>query len=193
VLPMCLNSFVTYECEPYNCFSSSWFLCRRKKVRQTSRICAEPCIFLRPLPRPSETILRRSAIDKHLPAAGAVRHKYRAALQAELVRSSCGLAHACRIVPACYSRVSIVGSRCWPSEVSGGAVVNLTRVNIFVLAPRVALTLGVLLFVLIVFADYVSSYELSLTPFYLFVVLLVTWNCVLRQASCSPCCLSSRR
>jgi hypothetical protein len=72
-------------------------------------------------------------------------------------------------------------------------VVNLTRVNIFVLAPRVALTLGVLLFVLIVFADYVSSYELSLTPFYLFVVLLVTWNCVLRQASCSPCCLSSRR
>jgi len=58
-----------------------------------------------------------------------------------------------------------------------GAVINLTRVNIFVLAPRVALTLGVLLFVLIVFADYVSSYELSLTPFYLFVVLLVTWNC----------------
>ena len=58
-----------------------------------------------------------------------------------------------------------------------GAVINLTRVNIFVLAPRVALTLGVLLFVLIVFTDYVSSYELSLTPFYLFVVLLVTWNC----------------
>ena len=56
-------------------------------------------------------------------------------------------------------------------------MVNLTRVNIFVLGPRVALTLGVLLFVLIVFADYISSYELSLTPFYLFVVLLVTWNC----------------
>jgi len=56
-------------------------------------------------------------------------------------------------------------------------VVNLTRLNIFVLGPRAALALGVLLFVLIVFADYVSSYELGFTPFYLFVVLLVTWNC----------------
>ena len=56
-------------------------------------------------------------------------------------------------------------------------MVDLTRLNIFVLGPRAALALGVLLFVLIVFADYVSSYELGFTPFYLFVVLLVTWNC----------------
>ena len=58
-----------------------------------------------------------------------------------------------------------------------GLVVNLTRLNIFVLGPRAALVLGVLLFLSIVVADYVTSYELSLTPFYLFVVLLVTWNC----------------
>ena len=72
-------------------------------------------------------------------------------------------------------------------------MVNLTRLNIFVLGPRVALTLGVLLFVLIVFADYISSYELSLTPFYLFVVLLVTWNCGTTAGFVFSVLLSSRR
>jgi diguanylate cyclase (GGDEF)-like protein len=47
----------------------------------------------------------------------------------------------------------------------------------FVLSPPAAIALGFTLYVLIIATDYVTTYELSLTPFYLFVVLLVTWNC----------------
>jgi len=51
------------------------------------------------------------------------------------------------------------------------------KLNFFVLSPPVALTLGALLYGLIVVTDYLTTYELTLSPFYLFVVLLVTWNC----------------
>ena len=51
------------------------------------------------------------------------------------------------------------------------------RVNFFVLSPRVAFALGCTLYILIVFTDYITTYELTLSPFYLFVILLVTWNC----------------
>lgn len=52
-----------------------------------------------------------------------------------------------------------------------------TRVNFFVLSPRVALALGCALYILIVITDYLTTYELTLSPFYLFVILLVTWSC----------------
>ena len=51
------------------------------------------------------------------------------------------------------------------------------RLNFFVLSPGAALAMGSALYILIVITDYVTTYELTLTPFYLFVVLLVTWNC----------------
>jgi diguanylate cyclase (GGDEF)-like protein len=53
----------------------------------------------------------------------------------------------------------------------------LARINIYVLSRPLALGVGVASFILVVAADYLTTYELSLTPFYLFVVLLVTWNC----------------
>ena len=52
-----------------------------------------------------------------------------------------------------------------------------TRVNFFVLGPRATLALGFALYVFIVITDYLTTYELTLSPFYLFVILLVTWNC----------------
>ena len=58
------------------------------------------------------------------------------------------------------------------------------RPNFFVLSPVVALTVGAALYMLIVVTDYVTTYELTLTPFYLFVVLLVTWNCGWRWGLC---------
>lgn len=54
---------------------------------------------------------------------------------------------------------------------------KLARINIFVLGHSTALAFGVSLFILIAITDYITSYELSLSPFYLFLVLLVTWNC----------------
>ena len=54
---------------------------------------------------------------------------------------------------------------------------RLTRINIFVLSRPAALGLGFAIFILVVATDNLTTYELSLSPFYLFVVLLVTWNC----------------
>ena len=54
---------------------------------------------------------------------------------------------------------------------------RLTRINVFVLGRMAALILGLALFIFIVITDYITTYELSLSPFYLFVILLVTWNC----------------
>jgi diguanylate cyclase (GGDEF)-like protein len=53
----------------------------------------------------------------------------------------------------------------------------LTRINIYVLSRPLALGIGFASFMLVVAADYLTTYELGFTPFYLFVVLLVTWNC----------------
>lgn len=53
---------------------------------------------------------------------------------------------------------------------------KLSRINIYVLGERAALAIGFAIFVATVATDYLTTYELSLTPFYLFVVLLVTWN-----------------
>jgi len=53
---------------------------------------------------------------------------------------------------------------------------KLTRINIYGLGGRAALVIGFVLFIAIVATDYLTPYELNLTPFYLFVVLLVTWN-----------------
>jgi diguanylate cyclase (GGDEF)-like protein len=54
---------------------------------------------------------------------------------------------------------------------------RLTRINIYTLSRPAAVVIGVATFTLVVAADYLTTYELSLTPFYLFVILLVTWNC----------------
>ncbi|MEO7727309.1 MAG: hypothetical protein ABIS45_08655, partial [Burkholderiales bacterium] len=54
---------------------------------------------------------------------------------------------------------------------------RLLRINIFALDWRVALVIGFVLFGATVLTDFITSYELSMTPFYLFIVLLVTWNC----------------
>ncbi len=54
---------------------------------------------------------------------------------------------------------------------------RLSRINVFVLSRLAALVLGFALFIFIVITDYITTYELSLSPFYLFVILLVTWNC----------------
>ncbi len=54
---------------------------------------------------------------------------------------------------------------------------RLLKINIYALDRRLALAAAFALFIAIVFVDYITSYELSLTPFYLFIVLLVTWNC----------------
>ena len=51
------------------------------------------------------------------------------------------------------------------------------KINIYSLDRRIALVAAVVLFAATVSVDYVTSYELSLAPFYLFIVLLVTWNC----------------
>lgn len=51
------------------------------------------------------------------------------------------------------------------------------KVNFYVLGRPTALALGAGLYVLIVIADYLTTYELTLSPFYLFVILLITWNC----------------
>jgi diguanylate cyclase (GGDEF)-like protein len=58
----------------------------------------------------------------------------------------------------------------------GRMLEKLTRTNIHILAGPIALVVGFGLFILVVIADYVTTFELSLTPFYLFIVLLVTWN-----------------
>src|SRR4051795_4862884 len=50
-------------------------------------------------------------------------------------------------------------------------------VNFYVLGRPAALALGFALYVLIVITDYLTTYELTLSPFYLFVILVVTWNC----------------
>ena len=54
---------------------------------------------------------------------------------------------------------------------------RLTGINIYVLSRAAALAIGFAIFILVVITDYLTTYELSLTPFYLFTVLLVTWNC----------------
>ena len=54
---------------------------------------------------------------------------------------------------------------------------RLLRINIYSLDWRVALAMGFALLAATIFTDYITTYELSLTPFYLFIVLLVTWNC----------------
>ncbi len=54
---------------------------------------------------------------------------------------------------------------------------RLTKINIYVLSRPVAIVAGFAIFALVVATDYLTPYELNLTPFYLFVILLVTWNC----------------
>ncbi len=59
----------------------------------------------------------------------------------------------------------------------GQVLRKFTGINIYVLTRPAAFVIAVALLLLIVVTDYMTTYELSLTPFYLFVVLLVTWNC----------------
>lgn len=54
---------------------------------------------------------------------------------------------------------------------------RLTKINIYVLSRPVAITIGSVIFTLVAATDYLTPYELNLTAFYLFVILLVTWNC----------------
>lgn len=54
---------------------------------------------------------------------------------------------------------------------------RLTKINIYVLSRPAAIAIGFAIFTLVVATDYLTPYELNLTPFYLFVILLVTWNC----------------
>ena len=54
---------------------------------------------------------------------------------------------------------------------------GFARTNIKALARSATLAIGFALFAAVVVIDYVTSYELALTPFYLFVVLLITWGC----------------
>jgi diguanylate cyclase (GGDEF)-like protein len=58
-----------------------------------------------------------------------------------------------------------------------GMLDRLTRINIYVLSQPKALVIGFVTFILVVAADYLTTYELSLAPFYLFVIVIVTWNC----------------
>ncbi len=51
------------------------------------------------------------------------------------------------------------------------------KLDIYVLSRPVALVVAAAIFVAVVVGDYLTTYELNLTPFYLFIVLLVTWNC----------------
>ena len=53
---------------------------------------------------------------------------------------------------------------------------KLTRIDIYGVGSQAALVIGFLLFLAIVVTDYLTPYAVNLTPFYLFVVLLVTWN-----------------
>lgn len=54
---------------------------------------------------------------------------------------------------------------------------KLSRINIFVLSRPAALFIGFAVISAIIVIDNLTTYELSFTPFYLFTVLLVTWNC----------------
>jgi len=54
---------------------------------------------------------------------------------------------------------------------------KVRQFNGFALSDRVALPLALMLFCWIAALDWVTSYELSLNPFYLILVGLVTWNC----------------
>lgn len=54
---------------------------------------------------------------------------------------------------------------------------KLARIDVFSISKRTAFLLGTAIYLVVVFVDYSTTYELGLTPFYLFIVLLVTWNC----------------
>lgn len=54
---------------------------------------------------------------------------------------------------------------------------RIARFDVFSITKRTAFLLGTAIFLLVVLVDYSTTYELGLTPFYLFIVLLVTWNC----------------
>jgi diguanylate cyclase (GGDEF)-like protein len=49
--------------------------------------------------------------------------------------------------------------------------------DIHAIGPRGTLAIAVVLFALVCLTDYFTTYELALTPFYLFITVLVTWNC----------------
>ena len=53
----------------------------------------------------------------------------------------------------------------------------LRGLNIFELPRPAALAGGAALFLMAVIVDYATTYELTMTTFYMFVVLMVTWNC----------------
>ena len=54
---------------------------------------------------------------------------------------------------------------------------RLTHFDLFSIRRGNAFLLGCAMFVAVVALDYSTTYELSLTPFYLFIVILVGWNC----------------
>ena len=61
---------------------------------------------------------------------------------------------------------------------------RLTKINIYVLSRPAAIAIGFAIFTLVVATDYLTPYELNLTPFYLFVILLVTWRLAFSIISC---------
>jgi diguanylate cyclase (GGDEF)-like protein len=66
-----------------------------------------------------------------------------------------------------------------PSFIREGSIVldRLTHIDLFSIRRGNAFLLGCAMFVAVVALDYSTTYELSLTPFYLFIVILVGWNC----------------
>ena len=54
---------------------------------------------------------------------------------------------------------------------------RLLEIDVFDLDRRAALAIAFLLFAAVALTDYITTYELSLTALYLFIVLLSTWNC----------------
>ena len=54
---------------------------------------------------------------------------------------------------------------------------GLTGIDIRFLGRNATLAIGFALFAVVTAVDYITTFELALTPFYLFVVLLLTWNC----------------
>jgi diguanylate cyclase (GGDEF)-like protein len=54
---------------------------------------------------------------------------------------------------------------------------QIKKVNIRAIGRRGSLAIATALFVLVCATDYITTYELALTPFYLFIVVLVAWEC----------------
>lgn len=57
---------------------------------------------------------------------------------------------------------------------------RLTRIKILDLSPRTALVVNLLLYTAVVIVDYLTTYQLRFSPFYLLIVMLVTWCCGLK-------------